>query len=48
MRVRKEISRELVRNFEIVFVMTNNLLFIDILVFIRLERVNKVGKIIVL
>lgn len=48
MRVRKEISCELVRNFEIVFVMTNNLLFIDILVFIRLERVNKVGKIIVL
>lgn len=48
MRVRKEISRELVRNFEIVFVMTNNLLFIDILVFIRLERVNKVGKFIVL
>lgn len=48
MRVRKEISRELVRNFEIVFVMTNNLLFIDILVFIRLERVNKVGKIIAL
>lgn len=48
MRVRKEISRELVRNFEIVFVMTNNLLFIDILVFIRLERVNKVRKIIAL